>query len=42
VPPGTYRSVAPNMFERIIDQTTAVPEKARAGAAWCPPVQAGG
>jgi cytochrome o ubiquinol oxidase subunit II len=41
VPPGTYRSVTPNMFERIIDQTTAVPEKARAGA-WCPPVQAGG
>ena len=42
VPPGTYRSVEPNMFERIIDQTTAVPEKARAGAAWCPPAQAGG
>jgi len=42
VPPGTYRSVAPNMFERIIDQTRAVPEKARAGAAWCLPVQAGG
>jgi cytochrome o ubiquinol oxidase subunit II len=42
VPPGSYRSVEPNLFERIIDQTTAVPEKARAGAAWCPPVQAGG
>ena len=42
VPPGTYRSVEPNLFERIIDQTTAVLEKARAGAAWCPPVQAGG
>src|SRR5437762_4620520 len=43
VPPATYRSVEPNMFERIIDQTTAVPEKARAGAAWCPPLrQAGG
>ena len=42
VPPGTYRSVAPNMFERIIDQTTAVPEKAHAGAARCLPVQAGG
>ena len=42
VPPATYRSVEPNMFERIIYQTTAVPEKARAGAAWCPPVQAGG
>jgi cytochrome o ubiquinol oxidase subunit II len=42
VPPTSYRSVEPNMFERIIDQTTAGPEKARAGAAWCPPVQAGG
>jgi cytochrome o ubiquinol oxidase subunit 2 len=42
VPPRTYRSVEPNMFERIIDETTAVREKARAGAAWCPPVQAGG
>jgi cytochrome o ubiquinol oxidase subunit 2 len=42
VPPGTYRSVEPNLFERIIDQTTAGPEKARAGADWCPPVQAGG
>ena len=42
VPPGTYRSVEPNLFERIIDQTTAVPEKARAGAAWRPPTQAGG
>ena len=42
VPPGTYRSVEPNMFERIIDQTTAVPEKARAGAAWCPPLQQAG
>src|SRR5216684_2370280 len=42
VPPRTYRSVEPNMFERIIEETTAVREKARAGAAWCPPVQAGG
>ncbi len=42
VPPGTYRSVEPNMFERIIDQTTAVPEKAGAGAAWCPPTQQAG
>jgi cytochrome o ubiquinol oxidase subunit II len=42
LPPGTYRSVEPNLFERIIDQTTSVPEKARAGAAWCPPAQAGG
>jgi cytochrome o ubiquinol oxidase subunit 2 len=42
VPPRTYRSVEPSMFERITHETTAVPEKARAGAAWCPPVQAGG
>jgi cytochrome o ubiquinol oxidase subunit II len=42
VPPATYRSVEPNMFERIIDRTTAGPEKARAGAACCPPARAGG
>ena len=42
VPPGTYRSVEPNMFERVIDQTVSGSEKAGAGAAWCPPVQAGG
>ncbi len=37
VPPATYRSVDPNLFERIIDQTAQIPEKARAGNAWCPP-----
>jgi cytochrome o ubiquinol oxidase subunit 2 len=43
VPPTTYRSVDPKLFEHIIDETTAGPEKARAGAAWCPPTrQAGG
>jgi cytochrome o ubiquinol oxidase subunit II len=42
VPPATYRSVDPKLFERIVDQTTAGPEKARAGSAWCPPAQAGG
>jgi cytochrome o ubiquinol oxidase subunit II len=42
VPPTTYRSVEPNLFERIIDQTMAGPEKARAGAAWCPPAQQAG
>ena len=42
VPPGTYRSVEPNLFERIIDQTVAGSEKARAGAAWCPPTQQAG
>jgi cytochrome o ubiquinol oxidase subunit II len=43
VPPTTFRAVEPKLFERIIDQTTAVPEKARAGAAWRPPArQVGG
>jgi cytochrome o ubiquinol oxidase subunit II len=36
VPPTTYRSVAPKLFERIVDQTALDPEKARAGEAWCP------
>jgi cytochrome o ubiquinol oxidase subunit II len=42
VPPTTYRSVEPNLFERIIDQTVSGSEKAGAGAAWCPPVQQAG
>jgi cytochrome o ubiquinol oxidase subunit II len=43
VPPTTYRSVEPKLFERIIDQTVAGPQKAGIGGAWCPPVrQAGG
>ena len=43
VPPTTYRSVAPKLFERIVDQTASGPEKAGVGAAWCPPArQAGG
>src|SRR6516165_6269721 len=43
VPPATYRSVEPNLFERIIDQTVAGPGKAGVGADWCPPRrQAGG
>jgi cytochrome o ubiquinol oxidase subunit II len=37
VPPATYRSVEPNLFERIIEQTVSGPEKAGVGAAWCPP-----
>ena len=37
VPPTTYRSVEPNLFERIIDQTVAGPGKAGVGADWCPP-----
>ena len=43
VPPTTYRSVEPKLFERIIDQTVSGSEQAGVGAAWCPPVrQAGG
>jgi cytochrome o ubiquinol oxidase subunit 2 len=35
VPPTTYRSVEPKLFERIIDQTTAgLAGKAEAGTAW--------
>jgi cytochrome o ubiquinol oxidase subunit II len=37
VPPTTYRSVDPTLFERIVDQTALDPEKAHAGTAWCPP-----
>jgi cytochrome o ubiquinol oxidase subunit 2 len=37
VPPTTYRSVDPKLFERIVDQTAINPEKARVGNAWCPP-----
>jgi cytochrome o ubiquinol oxidase subunit II len=39
VPPATYRSVEPDLFKYIIEQTLAGPEKAAAGAAWRPPVQ---
>ena len=42
VPPTTYRSVEPKLFERIIDQTVAGPGKAGIGAAWCPPPQQAG
>jgi cytochrome o ubiquinol oxidase subunit II len=52
VPPMTYRSVEPNLFERIIEQTVSgspnLPAHAgdgrvgAAGAAWCPPVQQAG
>jgi cytochrome o ubiquinol oxidase subunit 2 len=43
VPPTTYRSVEPMLFDHIIEQTVSGPEKAGIGAAWCPPVrQAGG
>src|SRR5262245_54051525 len=43
VPPTTYRSVEPKLFERIIDWTTAGPGKSGTGGAWRPPLhQAGG
>jgi cytochrome o ubiquinol oxidase subunit 2 len=43
VPSTTYRSVEPNLFERIIDQTVAGPGKTGAGGASHPPLgQAGG
>ena len=43
VPPMTYRSVDPKLFDRIIEQTVSGPEKPRAGGAWHPPLrQAGG
>jgi cytochrome o ubiquinol oxidase subunit II len=43
VPPTTYRSVDPKMFERIIDQTMAGPGKTSVGANYCSaPHQAGG
>ena len=41
VPPATYRSVDPKLFERIIDETVAGPERP-AGAAWHPPRQQAG
>ena len=42
VPPSTYRSVDPALFDRIVEQTALNPEKARAGAAWCPPSREAG
>jgi cytochrome o ubiquinol oxidase subunit II len=43
VPPITYRSVEPKLFERIIDQTVAGPRKVGIGGAYSPPPrQAGG
>jgi hypothetical protein len=38
----TYRSVEPNLFERIIDRTVSGSEKAGAGAAMPPPRQQAG
>ena len=41
VPPATYRSVDPKLFERIVDRTASGPERP-AGAAWYPPSQQAG
>jgi cytochrome o ubiquinol oxidase subunit II len=42
VPPTTYGSVAPQLFERIVDQTASGREQAGAGAGWGPPVRQAG
>jgi cytochrome o ubiquinol oxidase subunit II len=42
VPPTTYRSVDPKLFERIVDDTIAGPGRAGAAGASCPPPHAGG
>ena len=43
VPPTTYRTVEPNLFERIIGQTLSGSERLGTGTAWCPPApQVGG
>jgi len=39
VPPTTYRSVVPNLFERIIDQTVSGPSRPTGAA---PPVHRAG
>jgi cytochrome o ubiquinol oxidase subunit 2 len=36
--PVTYRSVPPNLFERILDRTAAAPAKIDVDASWCPPM----
>jgi cytochrome o ubiquinol oxidase subunit II len=42
VPPMSYRSVEPKLFERVLDQTTSGSRKAGIGAVWSPPVQQAG
>ena len=42
VPPTTYRSVEPKLFERIIDLTVAGPRKADIGGAWSHPSRLAG
>jgi cytochrome o ubiquinol oxidase subunit II len=42
VPPATYRSVEPKLFEHILDETTRGPGNTSIGGAWCPPARLGG
>ena len=43
LPATTYRSVAPELFDRIVEQTLSGPKGEGVGAAWCRPArQAGG
>jgi cytochrome o ubiquinol oxidase subunit 2 len=42
VPPTTYGSVEPNLFDRIVEQTAAGPEKTSAGAAGSMPMRHAG
>ena len=37
VPPTTYRSVDPRLFDHIIEQTLSGPGRTGVGTAWCPP-----
>ena len=39
VPPATYRSIEPNLFEHIIDRTTSGTDRAGTGAALRPPAE---
>ena len=39
VPPTTYRSVEPKLFERVLDQTVSGPGKAGVGAEWSLPMR---
>ena len=42
VPPTAYRSVAPQLFERIVEQTASGRKSAHAGVAPRPPVRQAG
>ena len=42
VPPATFQSVDPKLFERIIDLTTRGPADAGASAAFCSPLKRAG